>query len=850
MRTGTGHRRRGGAIMTTVILMAAVSMLVAYVLRFTVSEAKLSEQAILRIQSDNAAEAMVDYGLADLAARFSMEVSFANNEFAPEKSPLVIRDELRSAFSGTPVDLDSLALVGGEVTTLEQFYVDPLDPANRFDPLKGKWIFARYVSFYGRATAIHPALGPVTSYARLTTQLRDAPLFAHAVFYNMDLEFHPGARMTVDGPVHANGTIWLVTTNDLKFEGVMTATKDIRVGMMPKGHQLNWSGLESGQQGRNVWFRNREDEWQSLFRGDNAPLNRMEGYYTSLSEDFAPYDYEDWREYATNEFAGNLQSSAHGVPTATPSGILPYVPNEDGSSELENHAYALIEPNLPIASPYHKGEGEEEKYARKAGLIIRVHRDLDGDGIDDDRADELKIPSHAVQLRRRPDPDNGWSSAARTHFDYHDLKLDQSGHIEPPRPTEFNTGYYISLARLERSSATDPNSPLKLITSEVSATDADGNSIQRIVSEVKEAPVTLHNKFDSEQSNNGHKQDGDELRARFDEAFAAHPVIFEIDEDPEGNGAITGLVSGMLDQRIKATRGDKPGSEAWLNLIEINMAALANLLEVDQTDFFDNYEPKDRYNGILYVELPPDRTLIPRPTDRITRSVENMALLLTEGGGLIPEFGRVPNPSYNQAAGRDPGMTLATNSALYVRGHFNADGDLSTPSSGSIFESDNPDDPDPPVALAADAITLLSPNWRMRNSLTVSPSADSTEFGAAVITGLVPTNVDGSRWRSGGNHNLLRFLENWSGKTLRYRGSMVVCYESEIQREELKTSYYSPPTREWGFFREFARGIYPPGTPSFATYRKIDFNFLTKADWEAAIENLPWDVDLPDLPLD
>lgn len=837
MKSGLSNRY-GGALMTTVILMGAVSMLVAYVLRFTMSEARLSEHAVLRLQADDAAESMVDYGLADLASRFSLEISFADDEFAPSKTPLVIRDELKSAFTGTPIDGESLALVGGEITTLEQFYVDPEDPANRFDPLRGKVIYARYVSFYGRATVQHPAFGNITSYARLTTQLRDAPLFAHAVFYNMDLEFHPGAEMTVDGPVHANGTIWLVTSSKLSFEGVMTATKDIRIGMKSNqaGHLANWSGIEGSQGGTQVFFRNAQNEWQNLYRGE-GDHTRLNSYYTSVSTAFAPYSYEDWREYSTNEFGGTLQSGNHGVPNATPTGILPYVPDEDGMTELQNHAYALIEPNLPAASPYHKGDGEKDKYARKAGLIIRVHRDFDGDGLDDDR--DVAIPGHAIQLRRRPDRDDGWSSAARDRYEYHILhgngngngnngnngngnNDDDEGPSVPPRPTAFNTPYYISFATLRRTSSSNPNSPLNLTSN----------------GDVQEVVVEVSKQFDSTQHNNAHVQKGDELRARFDEAFAAHPV--EIDD--AGN-----LTSGMVDQRILGTRSDFLG-EAWLDLVEINMAALANLLETNDTDFFHNYEPKDRYNGILYVEFPRDRTATPRPMDKMTRSVEKVALLLTEGGGPDPALGRVPNPAYNQAAGRDPGLTLATNSALYVRGHFNADGNLNTPTGGVYSGSDDPDNPDPPVALAADAITLLSGNWKMANSTTLNPVARDTEFCAAIITGLVPTNVGGSRWRSGGNHNLLRFLENWGGKTVRYRGSMVATYESEIQREELTTRYYGAPKREYGFFREFARGVYPPGTPSFATYRKIEFAFLSQAEWTGAIDALPWTVDIPDLP--
>ena len=46
-----------------------------------------------------------------------------------------------------------------------------------------------------------------------------------------------------------------------------------------------------------------------------------------------------------------------------------------------------------------------------------------------------------------------------------------------------------------------------------------------------------------------------------------------------------------------------------------------------------------------------------------------------ELGLLLTNAEEIPNPSYNQNTnGRDDGFTLATNAVMYVKGHFNADG--------------------------------------------------------------------------------------------------------------------------------------------------------------------------------
>jgi hypothetical protein len=83
-------------------------------------------------------------------------------------------------------------------------------------------------------------------------------------------------------------------------------------------------------------------------------------------------------------------------------------------------------------------------------------------------------------------------------------------------------------------------------------------------------------------------------------------------------------------------------------------------------------------------------------------------------------------------------------------------------------------------------------------------------------------------------------LENWSGIPFRYRGSMVCLYESEIGTAPFSsiTGYYSPPNREWGFYSQFAKGIYPPGTPSSRSYYRVNFSYITNTAYNSAVSGL------------
>lgn len=157
------------------------------------------------------------------------------------------------------------------------------------------------------------------------------------------------------------------------------------------------------------------------------------------------------------------------------------------------------------------------------------------------------------------------------------------------------------------------------------------------------------------------------------------------------------------------------------------------------------------------------------------------------------------------------GLTVATPNPLYVVGDYNS----RPPYSGTADTSAAL-----PAALIGDAITVLSKLWKdadSTKSLNTYRKAKDTTVNAAFLAGIVST-VSGSY--SGGVENFPRFLEDWSGKTFTYNGSMVVMFESVYATGEWggtgsSINIYNPPTRNWSFdvnFRDPAK--IPPGTPA------------------------------------
>jgi hypothetical protein len=257
-----------------------------------------------------------------------------------------------------------------------------------------------------------------------------------------------------------------------------------------------------------------------------------------------------------------------------------------------------------------------------------------------------------------------------------------------------------------------------------------------------------------------------------------------------------------------------------INVVDLDIGALKELVESDSAAAqWTNpatsigFTPSTEWNGIVYIEH---------------KNTTSGALRLVNGEDI-------PNRP-TTANGATTGFTVATNAPAYILGNYNADGKMPT-GSGTIGQPDDANEP--PAAIAADAVTILSTGWNDSKSATgkkADRKANTTEISAALMTGIVPTNKNGNGTYSGGLQCFPRFLEVWTGVKFGYRGSLVALFESEIATEPWGTSnVYDPPDRDWGFNTLFAEGFMPPGTPTSRTYRRLGFRTLTPAQYATAL---------------
>lgn len=162
------------------------------------------------------------------------------------------------------------------------------------------------------------------------------------------------------------------------------------------------------------------------------------------------------------------------------------------------------------------------------------------------------------------------------------------------------------------------------------------------------------------------------------------------------------------------------------------------------------------------------------------------------------------------------GLTIVTDQAVYIQGNYNG-------------RPGQPDSEWRPASFLADSLNILSNAWSRDREPNGNPRswgnrhASDTWINAAFLSGTDTTgNIEGSGGQGGGYNggleNYPRFHEQWSGRTLRYRGSFVSLQQP--QRVTGQWSFGSPvytaPNRDWNYETRFnVADNLPPLSPRF-----------------------------------
>ncbi len=227
-------------------------------------------------------------------------------------------------------------------------------------------------------------------------------------------------------------------------------------------------------------------------------------------------------------------------------------------------------------------------------------------------------------------------------------------------------------------------------------------------------------------------------------------------------------------------------------------------IDVGQLRSWINGAPDSRRVGVLYLEFRNAAALDPQ---------RNYPAVRLRNGAQLP----------NPPSGSNGGLSVATHVPLYVQGNYNTTNWR-------------------PAAVFADAVTFLSNNWNDANHSNmanfVRRAATATTANVAMIAGNSETTADwlragGPQQYGGGLENFPRFLENWSGVTMTYTGSLVCLFPSQqstgLWGHTLNNGapYYDAPTRNWSFDTRYRDpNNLPPGTPLLGSTLQISFRSI------------------------
>ena len=179
------------------------------------------------------------------------------------------------------------------------------------------------------------------------------------------------------------------------------------------------------------------------------------------------------------------------------------------------------------------------------------------------------------------------------------------------------------------------------------------------------------------------------------------------------------------------------------------------------------------------------------------------------------------------------GLTIVTPNPVFIKGNYNTGG---TPPSNTTATSS----PEVtgykrrPSAVVADAINVLSSNWKDADSnlqissggyALINPrSAVSTTINTALITGNTPSGISyggSANQYGGGAEGLIRLQEDWRTQNLVYYGSMVQLYKS-VQANSSGSPggqfFKSPAATRWFYDHETFSDASPPGDMVLAAY--------------------------------
>jgi hypothetical protein len=403
------NKNRGSAFIAVMIFTTVLLLITAGMLNLSLVERKLNKRNAYWLEARNAAEAVAEYGAAQVIT--SYESHPTPNSFDPAGSyALTLPPSSLNAFTGTSIDttayssshptgMQLMAGTTGQYASTGDVVLNASDPANNEDINKGTLMGIKNVQVLAKATCVPPDGGaPVTCFVKQTVSVRYSGLFKNAIFYyNSDLEIFPGPQFDIYGPVRVNGNLFASSQgSSLVFHDTVAASGEVyhawaNQNPWGEGAGANGSGESLGTtpvkfatsvSNNTQLDMNLSGVWKDSTNGTDGSLFSAGVYVNHLTPALTQLqnlttgqnagNLTNFDSYAQGTWNGNLKSGSMGVLATSP---VSYTSPIDAAGDLPD-PHTMIEPPSPPASsdPYAdaKTQVENQKISTQAGLYLQV----------------------------------------------------------------------------------------------------------------------------------------------------------------------------------------------------------------------------------------------------------------------------------------------------------------------------------------------------------------------------------------------------------------------------------------------------------------------------------------------
>ena len=358
---------RGSAIVIAVFVLVLLSAFVALALSRTASEAAAVGNETSEARSFYAAQGSLETMTRNFNKVFEVKLSPADSDFNPLRTAGVAGLTPQYTFNQ---EVDQLGASEYEVVDKGAF----------------AGLYATTDTWRLRTTATDPG-GTQVQLTRNILNNR-IPIFQFGIFYNDNLEFHPGPRFDFGGRVHSNGSLFLMAQTGLYFSSRVSTHGEIVTDTARNGKPYtNWGeNVFVYNAGAPVQLRNNMGSVVKLPAtgvprfADNNPINR------DLYDLDMPLQYGNaaWASTYAAQFGGNLlarqprldlplriSSQNAGIPVD----YIELIKRGRSIGDLFNDRTGT--PTAPVVRPVVAAEADSvvtssERYANKAGIRVSL----------------------------------------------------------------------------------------------------------------------------------------------------------------------------------------------------------------------------------------------------------------------------------------------------------------------------------------------------------------------------------------------------------------------------------------------------------------------------------------------